>query len=305
VIDLLVLGEGNVDLILSGGDVEPAFGQIENLVERAQLTVGSSGAILACGAARLGLRTAFAGVVGADAFGEFLLARLRERGVDVSPCRRDPALATGVTLHLVRGDDRAMLTAPGTIDALRASDVDPALLHATRHVHVASYYLQRALQPGVADLLRQARAGGATTSLDPGWDPADRWDGGLAAALRETDMLLVNEAEAARIADHGVATCAVKLGAAGALLRRGGEEVRVDAPAAEVVDTIGAGDSFGAGLLCGLLGGASTEEALRLAVACGSLSVRAAGGTDGQATLAEALALAATLSGRPAARRAG
>jgi sugar/nucleoside kinase (ribokinase family) len=172
-------------------------------------------------------------------------------------------------------------------------------------VHVASYYLQRALQPGVADLLRQARAGGATTSLDPGWDPADRWDGGLAAALRETDVQLVNEAEAARIADHGVATCAVKLGAAGALLRRGGEEVRVDAPAAEVVDTIGAGDSFGAGLLCGLLGGASTEEALRLAVACGSLSVRAAGGTDGQATLAEALALAATLSGRPAARRAG
>jgi sugar/nucleoside kinase (ribokinase family) len=293
VIDLLVLGEGNVDLVLSGGDVEPAFGQVEKLVERAQLTIGSSGAILACGAARLGLRTAFAGVVGTDAFGDFLLQRLRERGVDVTPCRRDPHLATGLTLHLVRGDDRAMLTAPGTIDALRAADVDVALLASTRHVHVASYYLQRALQRGVAGLLRQARAAGATTSLDPGWDPADRWNGTLAAALRETDVLLVNEAEASRIGDHGVPTCAVKLGAAGALLRRDGQEVRVEAPAVEVVDTIGAGDSFGAGLLWGLLGGAPTEEALRLAVACGSLSVRAAGGTDGQATAAEARALAA------------
>ena len=105
-IDLLVLGEGNVDLVLSGGDVEPAFGQVEKLVERAQLTIGSSGAILACGAARLGLRTAFAGVVGTDAFGGFLLDRLGERGIDTDPVRRDATLATGITVHLVQAHDR-------------------------------------------------------------------------------------------------------------------------------------------------------------------------------------------------------
>ena len=57
-IDLLVLGDANPDLVLRGGDIVPAFGQAERLVNEATLTVGGSGAILACGAARLGLRVA-------------------------------------------------------------------------------------------------------------------------------------------------------------------------------------------------------------------------------------------------------
>jgi bifunctional ADP-heptose synthase (sugar kinase/adenylyltransferase) len=77
-LDLLVLGDANPDLVLLG-DVEPAFGQAERLVERAHLTVGGSGAIAACGAARLGLRVGFCGVVGDDLFGRFLRARLEGR----------------------------------------------------------------------------------------------------------------------------------------------------------------------------------------------------------------------------------
>ena len=62
--DLLVVGEINPDLILRGADLEPAFGQAEKRVDDAALTVGSSSVMAACGAARLGLRTAFVGVVG-------------------------------------------------------------------------------------------------------------------------------------------------------------------------------------------------------------------------------------------------
>ena len=53
--DLLVVGDANPDIALRG-EVEPAFGQAQRLVEDALLTVGGSGAIVACGAARLGLR---------------------------------------------------------------------------------------------------------------------------------------------------------------------------------------------------------------------------------------------------------
>ncbi len=67
-IDVLVVGELNVDLILTG-DVTPGFGQAEKLVDDATLTLGSSSAIFACGAARLGLRVAFIGKVGDDDFG--------------------------------------------------------------------------------------------------------------------------------------------------------------------------------------------------------------------------------------------
>src|SRR5512139_3712744 len=81
--DILIAGEINPDLILSG-DVMPAFNQTEKLVDSATLTIGSSSAIFACGAARLGLRVAFIGVCGDDIFGRFMLAEMQKRGVDVS-----------------------------------------------------------------------------------------------------------------------------------------------------------------------------------------------------------------------------
>ena len=117
-LDLLVLGDCNPDLVLGGGDVEPVFGQVECIVERAELTIGGSGAITACGAARLGLRTALAATVGDDLFGRFMLDALAERSVDVSGVLVDGSRPTGVSVVLVRREDRAILTALGTIDAL-------------------------------------------------------------------------------------------------------------------------------------------------------------------------------------------
>ena len=57
------------------------------------------------------------------------------------------------------------------------------------------------------------------------------------------------------------------------------------------MDAVGAGDAFDAGLLCALLGGQPLDEALAFACACGTLSMRAAGGTAAQPTFAEARAV--------------
>lgn len=80
--DILVAGEINPDLVLSG-DVEPAFGQVEKLVGAASLTIGSSSAIFACGAARLGLKAASIGVCGGDTFGRFMLDEMSKRDVKI------------------------------------------------------------------------------------------------------------------------------------------------------------------------------------------------------------------------------
>jgi sugar/nucleoside kinase (ribokinase family) len=303
--DLLVLGDCNPDLVLRGDEVEPAFGQVERLVDSADLVVGGSGAIVACGAARLGLRTAFAGVVGDDVFGRFMLDALAEREVDTSGVVVSAREQTGVTVVLARPGDRGMLTFPGAIGSLRADGVDADLLGSARHVHVASYFLQTALATGLPDLFGSVRARGGSTSIDPNWDPAERWNGGLKELMRLTNVFLPNAEEATRItgaADPGAAAAelsadggltAVKLGRDGALAATS-EGVRIHAPAPEgiePVDTTGAGDSFDAGLLAGLLNGWSNERALALACACGALSTRAAGGTAAQPTLAEALEL--------------
>ena len=307
-LDLLVLGDVNPDLVLSDAAMDVAFGQAETLVDDAELTIGGSGAIMACGAARLGLRTALTGLVGADQFGEFMLRAVSERGVEVSGVTVSDEVRTGLTVVLARPDDRAILTFPGAIAAMTAERVDADLLARARHVHVASFFLQTALVPGLATLLRSARAHGATTSVDPNWDPAQRWDGGLRELLGEVDVLLPNAAEACRLAGVSDAEAAaaklaaagplvaVKLGAEGAVAAPAGGEgrlVRAAPPerAVDPVDAVGAGDAFDAGLLCALLGGQPLDVALAFACACGTLSMRAAGGTAAQPTLAEARAV--------------
>jgi len=85
-------------------------------------------------------------------------------------------------------------------------------------------------------------------------------------------------------------TVVVKQGDRGALAVRGSATVTSDALRVTVADAVGAGDSFDAGFLCGYLRGWPLADALELAVACGALSTRRAGGTDGQPTLEEARA---------------
>ena len=296
--DLLVVGDLNADLVLRGGDVVPTFGQREQLVDHAELVLGGSGAIMAAGAARLGLEVAMVACVGDDALGAAMIQALDAAGVDTSAVVRTAGAPTGICVHLARPDDRAMLTALGALSRLRAEDVPADMLARARHVHVSSPFLQEGLRPGVQALAERARS----SSLDTGWDPRERWD----VALDGFDVLLPNAEEALRLAgrDDGDVEAAardlarrgpqvvVKLGEEGALATDGEEIVRAAARPVEVVDATGAGDSFDAGFIAGRLEGDDLERALALACACGALSTRRAGGTAAQPTLDEARALA-------------
>jgi sugar/nucleoside kinase (ribokinase family) len=297
--DILVAGEINPDLILRG-DVAPEFGQVEKLVDSASLSIGSSSAIFACGAARLGLKVAIIGVCGDDLFGQFMLDAMKARTVDVSNVIRVPDGQTGLSVILNRGNDRAILTHSGLIDALRASDISDQLLRQTRHLHVASYYLQTNLQPGLPDLFNRAHALSLTTSLDTNWDPSGKWKG-IMEILPLTEVFLPNAAEAMAITGlddidlaaeelaRYTSVAAIKLGAEGALSVQGKLKSRTSTIPVNFVDTVGAGDSFNAGFLYGYLNGWEMDKSLRLAAVCGALSTRAAGGVAAQPTLEEAL----------------
>jgi sugar/nucleoside kinase (ribokinase family) len=305
-LDVLVLGEINPDVIVRAADPVPVFGQVERFVDSIDLVVGSSSVIFACGAARLDLRTAFVGVVGDDPMGRFMLDAMRERGINVEGCRVDRDVPTGATVILTSGQDRAILTAPGTVPLLRDEDIPEPLVARARHLHVGSVFMLDALRPRLAARLAAAHRAGLTTSVDCNWDPRETWDGGLRDILRETDVFLPNAAEATRIAATddveaaaralvaaGPRIVAVKCGADGALaVTRDGKLTRIASLAVHAVDTTGAGDSFDAGFLAGFLAGRPIRDCLALGVAAGSLSTLGIGGTASQPTLDEAEAAA-------------
>jgi sugar/nucleoside kinase (ribokinase family) len=302
---VLVAGDCNVDLVLRG-DVQPRFGQVEQLLDAGALVLGSSAGIAACGLASLGIPTDLVGVVGDDAFGRFARDELAAKGVGTDALRVHRELATGLSVILSAPDDRAILTAIGALGELTADDLLSAA-EGHDHVHVASFYLLPRLMPELGAVFAELHRHGVTTSIDTNWDPAETW-AHAGEVLPHADVFLPNAQELRGIAgalgitgaddrELGRAVAAlgpevvVKDGASGGWSASpGGQVTEVGIRPVEVVDTTGAGDSFDAGYLAARLSGVSDpRERLRWAVAAGSLSTRGAGGTGSQATRRELL----------------
>ncbi|QKJ18263.1 carbohydrate kinase family protein [Microbacterium hominis] len=314
---LAVVGELCVDLVVGLSDQPIRFGQHEQIVPFTTLTMGSSSAITACGAAALNVPTTMVGVRGDDEFGSYIDRELRARGVDVSSVRIDPSTPTGSSTHLTRPDgDRAILTAMGSIGRTRASDVTDSVIHGAAHLHCGSYFLQESLWPDAAALYERARKAGLSTSLDGNFDPTERWDNGILDVLAHCDVFFGNEQELRgitgaddiddavesvldRMPKGAIVVCKLGADGASAMWRERGASRRIsaatpDAPG-ELVDTVGAGDSLAAGFIAARLTGGTVENCLALGVACGTASTRGPGGVGAQPSRTAADAVAASV----------
>jgi sugar/nucleoside kinase (ribokinase family) len=299
--DIITFGDMCVDLLVTGADVTPQFGQVEKLVADYTLEMGGSACIFACQAAKLGLRVGILGRVGADDFGRLIVRRLAESAVDTSRVIVDATLKTGLGIALCQDDDRAILTYAGTLAALRPEDVTDEFLASARHLHHASYFLQAGLRPAMADIFQRAKTLGLTTSLDTNWDPDETWDVDAPNLLPYVDVLMPNEQEArylsaqdtvtsavAAFQAQGIPLVTVKSGADGASVYTASEVVtRRVAPAEPGGDSVGAGDSFDAGFLAGWLRGLPLAACLDIACTCGRAVAAKIGGLAGQLTQKE------------------
>jgi sugar/nucleoside kinase (ribokinase family) len=289
--DVLVVGELNVDLILNGMEKFPEVGK-EILAQKMMLTLGSSSAIFASNLSVLGTRVGFCGCIGRDSFAEKILFDLSRKNVDCSYIIRSDTADTGITVALNVKEDRAMVTYPGAMNELKASDITDEMLLSARHLHVSSIFLQPALKPGLVGLFRRARLLGLTTSLDPQWDPAELWDCELNNLLPFVTVFLPNIEELKNItaqtslekALSSVQLIAqqliVKNGNSGAILWSHNELFEQPSFLNEdVVDAIGAGDSFNAGYIHQFVNGKTPAVCLEFGALCGAINTTASGGT--------------------------
>jgi sugar/nucleoside kinase (ribokinase family) len=290
--DVTIAGEINLDLILYGlPEVMPL--ERELLASGFRVTLGSSSAILAHNLAALGVSVGFTTLLGDDALGSIALQRLAEKGVDLSSVKRvSGGTSTGVTILLIHDGKRHILTYPGTMSEMAASDLDMNYLASARHFHVSSLFLQKALQPDLPRICRQLKAEGLTLSLDTNDDPDDRWGGALDELLGIVDIFLPNDDEACRItgkkdAESAIETLAkrvpivaVKCGKRGSLVQVGSQRWALAAQPVTPVDTIGAGDSFNSGFLAAFLRGETPDACAAFGNRTAALSTLRSGGTE-------------------------
>ncbi len=290
-LDVSVIGELNLDLILYG--LPPSLIlEREHLADDLSITLGSSSAIFAHNLAILGNKVGFSSCVGDDPFGEMCMQRLSASGVDVSHVRKLGGRTTGLTVILPQVKERYIVTYPGTMYEMTAKDLDKSYLLDAKHLHLSSYFLQKGLHPHLGDIFSKAQEAGLTTSLDTNDDPEGRWTGDIQLLLRHLDILLLNERELRQLtrvedADRAVETLSqqvpvvvVKRGSQGAMAWAGPTTYVVAPLLVDVVDSIGAGDSFDAGFIHQFTRGNNIQECLRFANIAGALSVTRAGGTE-------------------------
>ena len=262
----------------------PEFDSKVELEDYSQLAGGEIATAMV-GLQRLGLRTCYAGRFGRDAAGDFGLRSLRDEGVDVSLAEQVEGATTQIAFIIIDAGtgERTVIwkrdaklsyaeeEAPVTI-APRAS-----VLHCTPHDARAC-----------VRLASEAKRAGTVVSID-----LDNVFPGVEELLPLVDVLVASadlsgrmlgiadreEAIRAMHAKYGSAVVGITLGEEGSLLYCNGEFVRTPGFAVPggCRDTTGAGDSFRAGLLYGLVRGETVEESARIANAVAALKCRAVG----------------------------
>ncbi|MET9245098.1 carbohydrate kinase family protein [Nonomuraea sp. NPDC003709] len=252
-------------------------GQDTVLVEQIRLTAAGAAAGTAVDLVKLGNPVITMGAAGDDELGDFLVAVLAKRGVDVSRLVRRAGEQTAASILPIRPDGgRPSFHVPGANLSVTYADLDPDVLRGVRAIHLGGMDVTFGLgDPAFFALLDEVRASGTVITMDLLSEMPDLL--GMARAfLPHVDYVLPNESQALLMtgaSDVGEAARAlladgprgvlVTLGAAGSLVvtREGAETV--PALKVDVSDTTGCGDAYCAGFLTGLLHGQDVLTAAR------------------------------------------
>lgn len=302
-VDILCVGNVVVDAVGTGVDAFPEEGSLA-LFDKVELHIGGCPANTALALAKLDVRAGFAGKVGRDGLGAFVVSVMEAHGVDLRGLQRstDPRESTSFSFIVVpRSGDRRILHTLGCNATLGPADVERRLFRGPRWIAFEGLSLLPGLfGKNLARLLAAAHRAGAHTAADTALNNRLRsWEPVFKGCWEHLDVFFPSEEEARRIAgnrspramcqmfhDRGVKIAGVKLGARGCALLAGEGYREIPAYRVRCVDTLGAGDCFMAGFLTGLLKGRSPFEAARLGNATSAFCIQAVGATTGIPKLA-------------------
>ncbi|TVQ37041.1 MAG: sugar kinase [Geminicoccaceae bacterium] len=305
-IDILCLGEALIELNQTQSGDGPDGAALY------RLGCGGDTSNCAVAAARLGARTAYWTRLGADGFGDVLMARWAAERIDASRVVRDPAAFTGayVVHHGSDGHRFSYLRQGSAASRMTPLDLPADLFEGVRLLHLSA--ISQAISQSACDTgfeaIERARAAGALVAYDTNlrqalW-PLPRARAVIDAAIAQADIVLPSlddarlltgleapEAVAAYCLDRGARIVALTLGRDGALIATAERRERIAAFPVEAIDATGAGDAFDGAFLTQYLEHGDPFAAGRFANAAAALSTRGYGAVDPLPLRAEVEAL--------------
>jgi sugar/nucleoside kinase (ribokinase family) len=295
--------------ILTLGDllVEVMRKELDQPLSRAADFVGpfpsGASAIFIDAAARLGGSTGYIGVAGPDDFGECVVGRLREDGVDTSHLRYAPGYTTGTAFVAYRSDGSRKFVyhlSQSAAAQLKPDDIDPAYVRGAAFVHItgSALSMNESVRQACYKAVKVVKDAGGRVSFDPNIRPEllgiDRVREIVGPVMEVCDLLLPSGAEATMLtgdADEetacrnllarGVPIVALKRGAQGSKVFTAAQTIEVPSLTVTEIDPTGAGDCYGGAFVVGLLEGWDLLRVARFANIVGALSVTRKGPMEG------------------------
>ena len=302
--DVLSLGIYVVDVLGRPIDEFPEKGKLV-LFDELEIHTGGCANNTAIALTRLGLSAGAMGKVGTDAFGDLILQKLRDNGVDTGGMQQDPGSSTSFTFVAVASDgERTFYHYIGANGELCEADLDWEVIKSAKILHIAgALVMPRFDGAPMANVLQKAKTLGITTSLDTAYDATGKWMETLEPCLPYVDMFMPSIVEAQQLTglsdarkiaqflrrSYGIHTIAIKMGEDGSYVSTPEREHFATAYPVTAVDATGAGDAYVAGFLAGTLMGWDLKATAELASATGAACVTAIGTTAGIQNLEETL----------------
>ena len=304
-LDVVTFGEAMMMLV---ADQPGPLEQVPAFVKR---TAGAETNV-AIGLARLGLKVGWASRLGTDSMARYLLASMENEGIDCSHVICDAQQRTGFQFkgRVLDGSDPPVeYHRKGSAASLmQPADIDETWLCSARHLHSTGVFaaISGHCYEVAAKTMQLMRAAGKTVSFDPNlrptlWPSEEHMRQGINALAFSADWVFPGIAEGRLLTGHdtpeaiarfyrdqGVSLVVIKLGADGAYFDSGAEQGYVSGfPVPAVIDTVGAGDGFAAGVISALLEGVPLRRAVERGAWIGARAVQVVGDTEGLPTRQE------------------
>ena len=302
--DVLSLGIYVVDVLGRPIDQFPEKGKLA-LFDELETHTGGCANNTAIALARLGISAGAMGKVGSDAFGDLILQMLADNDVDTAGMQQDANSSTSFSFVVVASDgERTFYHYIGANGELCEADLNWEIIKNTKILHIAgALVMPRFDGAPMANVLREAKALGITTSLDTAYDATGKWMETLEPCLPHVDMFMPSIVEAQHLTglseyreitqflrnNYGIHTIVIKMGENGSYASTPEAEYLASAYPVNAVDATGAGDAYVAGFLAGTIMDWDLKATAELASATGAACVTAIGTTAGIQNLEETL----------------